>query len=364
MDPAVGAVGGEEPVFGSERLAVPIRPLVGLEGPLAVLGVQVSLPEVLGPAPLLQGVAEDVLDLGADVELVGVGGDRLRIHDGGDVLDERPVAFFRCAQTLLDLLLLGDVEHRSLPEAGVAVRVADEDGLVVEPHDVPVLRDHAVVLPVGLARACRPLRFAQHGRVVVGVQPLQPEAGHRPLLRRVAQDGLDLRADVGVERRSVVGRFGMRLLVRDGGGLFHDGTEPFLGLAALVLGAVALRHVGHEPQEMVHGPVRTQDRRRRVVHPDDAPVGSSHAVLVIEGCEVTGVEGPDRLQTRLVVGMDQARPELRIVHEPRNGITEDLLDLRTHESHPDPVGGGDVGVGDGGDALHEVSVAILGIPPL
>ena len=76
-----------EAVLGAIGRAVGDRLLVQPEGPLAVVGMQGSDPQTLVRVPLFLGVAEDVLDLGADV----VGRDQIvdavHVGDRRDLLD-------------------------------------------------------------------------------------------------------------------------------------------------------------------------------------------------------------------------------------------------------------------------------------
>jgi hypothetical protein len=63
-EPPLRAVPGEQPVFGVERPARPVGLAVFGQHPLAVIVVHAGDPQLGVAAPLVDGVAEHLLDLG------------------------------------------------------------------------------------------------------------------------------------------------------------------------------------------------------------------------------------------------------------------------------------------------------------
>ena len=97
----------------------------------------------------------------------------------------------------LGLLLLGDVRHHPVPALDAGL-IEDQQRVVAHPDDVPV----AVQQPV-LGRPDRrftdddPALLLDYVGAIVGVQAVGPQLGIvAPLLGRVAEDRLDLGADV------------------------------------------------------------------------------------------------------------------------------------------------------------------------
>jgi hypothetical protein len=93
-DPDLGAVPGDHPVLGAERLAGPPVRVVGGDRCGVVLGVDQARPELGIVEELLGSVAEDPRDLGAHVgepaavRHVGVG--HIDVDRRGDMLDQHP----------------------------------------------------------------------------------------------------------------------------------------------------------------------------------------------------------------------------------------------------------------------------------
>ncbi len=93
-DPDGATVAGEHPVVDRWRVAIADRPARLLrQRPLAVLGMQQLRPELGVRQPLLRRVAEDVLDLGADVAPATVLAQLRRVDDRGKALDQATVVF-------------------------------------------------------------------------------------------------------------------------------------------------------------------------------------------------------------------------------------------------------------------------------
>ena len=207
-------------------------------------------PQVRVVEPLLRGVAEQPLDLRADVG----GGCRSRfvagvpdVGDRRDPLDDRAVAVLRLLQPGLGLLLAGDVEHDPLRPDRVAVLVAGHhQGVVSEPEHPPVLGEDPVLLVEGRAGSIGIVGGAADPLAVVGMHRFEPQLGVvAPLLRGVAEDRLELRADVDGRclargTRGVPG-------VRDRRDLLHHGLEPAL-VDVLCSGGVAATHGGQRQE--------------------------------------------------------------------------------------------------------------------
>ena len=158
------------------------------------------------------------------------------------------------AQLLLGELALGDVVEDAVPDR-VALRVGLEHRLVEDPDDLAGPRDHPVVdrRPAALERRLAGL-LLERPLAIRGVQPRRPQAGiGHPLLGRVAEDLLDLRADVapaaplphlaGVDdRRQPLDQ--AAIVVAGGGDLVEELGDALLGPAfgpavALVAGTLA-----------------------------------------------------------------------------------------------------------------------------
>ena len=264
------------------------------------------------------------------------------------------------------MLAVGDVDHHALPQQRLAIGVVDQDRLVAEPHDLSILGDHPIVLPVGpLSGGDHPVALGIDQRQIVGVGGLPPEPGTSPLLLCVPEQPLDVRAHERFDLVAVVDAAVQILLIRHRRGLFHDRAEPLVGNPELVLGGAAVGDVGHEPEEVVDAAIVAVDRLRAVVDPPVGPVGSTHPVFLVERLGVFGAERSRRLQPRPVVRVHQAEPEAGILQEALGREAQDLLDLRAHESHPhDVVRVQFVGVGDGGDQLHDVAPSVFSPPAL
>ncbi|GBC86264.1 hypothetical protein HRbin12_00250 [bacterium HR12] len=108
-DPDLAAVGGDEPVLRAEGFPGLVGPAVQREDPLPVLLVQSRHPEVRLFAPLLDGEAQDLLDLRARVDVRGDVVDGVDVEDRRDPLDEAPVRLLRLPQSEHELR--GDIAH-------------------------------------------------------------------------------------------------------------------------------------------------------------------------------------------------------------------------------------------------------------
>ena len=171
---------GEAAVLHPERLAGPLA--AGLLGQdrLQVVGVDGRLPEV-GPAGLLGGEAEQLLDLAVDVLAGAADLELLAVDDGRDLLDQGPEAAL--GLLALDQLLLGGGV-----QAGVVERDRDHLGEAADLGDLVVgegpaelgegKADHAVDRPA------RHQRDPEDGPEGVG-----GDLGHPPLPAAVVGDG-------------------------------------------------------------------------------------------------------------------------------------------------------------------------------
>jgi hypothetical protein len=91
-DPDGAAVAGDHPVVDRRRVAGPHRlPRLLFQGPLAVLGVELARPKLGIGEPFLGRVAEDLLDLRADVAPAAVLAQLRCVDDRRQPLDQVPV---------------------------------------------------------------------------------------------------------------------------------------------------------------------------------------------------------------------------------------------------------------------------------
>ena len=105
-------------------------------------------------------------------------------------------------ELVLELLLLGDVDHVAATRNRDAVRVVHDHGLVEEPPPAAVAGLEAVLDPERPARLEVDAVLGDRALAVVGVEQVDPPGRLRlPLLGAVAQDLLELRARV--QRRCV-----------------------------------------------------------------------------------------------------------------------------------------------------------------
>ena len=236
----------------------------------------------------------------------------------------------------------------------------------MEPHGPAVRRHHPVLLEVGLPALGRSMRLRQDLAQIIRVDHPRPEARLRPLRRRVPEELLDLRTDVGGRRGLVEARRLRHLLVRDGRGVLDDRAVAFLGDTDLLLGFLPLRDVEHEALEERHGSVVVQHGRGGVLHPDPMAVRMAHPIDLVERVEVVDAESLARAERREVVGMDHLEPDPRVGDEAIGRIAQHVLDLRAHErhrgAHPGPALRGLVDVGHRGDRFHHAPVPMLGLP--
>ena len=128
------------------------------------------------------------------------------------------------AQLVFDGLELGDVELDAQPVLRAAVVVADQRRDVAEPDHPAVVRDQPVLAAPGAAGLVVQVVGGQDLLAVVGMQELHPDVGlAEPLVTRVPQGGLDVRADVHRPAVVVGGD-----LVDDRGEVLDEGAVPSL----------------------------------------------------------------------------------------------------------------------------------------
>ncbi len=164
----------------------------------------------------------------------------------------------RLTEPLLQVLLRRDVEHDALPRRGVARLVADQPRLVPYPHDPAVARDQSVLLDPRFARLVVQVMGRELDLAIVGMQQLGPDVRLvQPLLSRVAEQGLHLRADE--QRAPLVVRVH---LVDDGGNLLDEHAVASLRGAEAVLGALAVGQVLDQPLPVHGGAVAVADQDR------------------------------------------------------------------------------------------------------
>ena len=232
----------------------------------------------------------------------------LHVDDGGDVLDEHPVAFLRRPRPLFGLRPRRDVHEHALPvERGVAL-VADQHGLVVDPAVGTVRDPEAVLDAVGLERAVRLGVRRQHSLQIVRVQVRTPEAGGlRPLVGFVSEELRDLWAQVHGTTHVARG-FG----VYDHGDVLDQRSVALFALREPLLGQPASGDVHQEPLPGDGLALLVDERGRHVVDPDGPAVGRDHPVL---GVELDVLLRGGRLDPFSIVGVDDREPEVGIVAE-------------------------------------------------
>jgi hypothetical protein len=178
-------------------------------------------PERVLPGQLVAAIAEQRLDLRAEVRARVVGPVRVDVGDDRRLLDERSVALLGLPEPFERCRALGRLGHHALPVERRAVLVTDQHGLVVDPHDASVLGEHPVVGGVGRARRHDRLEGRPHRRHVVRVEAVHPTCGiGQPLLDGVPEDPFDRRADV--EERAGSVDLGIRVLDVDDPGEVPD----------------------------------------------------------------------------------------------------------------------------------------------
>src|SRR5205807_5105954 len=120
----------------------------------------------------------------------------LHLVEASETLSRLELALPRLLELLLRALALGDVEHDALPEPGPPVPVANEDSLVVHPHDPAVARPDPVLGVEGLARAVGAPDRLSPLPLVVGVDDLRQEiVVLHPCGRWVSEHRLRLQAE-------------------------------------------------------------------------------------------------------------------------------------------------------------------------
>ena len=102
-------------------------------------GVHVVPPEIFRRAPFVRGVAEDPLDLRADIEVDLARHQSFDVGDRRHVLDEGPKAHLGLPQGAFHAFALSDVDHAALPVRGLSCFVEDHDRVIAQPHPVTVL---------------------------------------------------------------------------------------------------------------------------------------------------------------------------------------------------------------------------------
>ena len=158
-------------------------------------------------------MAEAVVD-GFEVVQVEEENGQIRVFPGADdegvlntVGEERPIceAGQGVVESLVPELLLNLLSARNVlkvplnDECAVALSVADDAPLVMHPDDATVARKQAVFDPEWVSCRLGQRMGFENALTIVGMQGLDEERGVRgPLLRRIPEHGLDLRARVDV----------------------------------------------------------------------------------------------------------------------------------------------------------------------
>jgi len=92
-------------------------------------------------------------------------------------------------QGFLAVLLLADVDHVALRVQRLADLVADDDGRVVDPDDVAVASDQAVLAIERIAAGVHRGEAREHARPILGVQRWRKRSGQQATPRRCSPPG-------------------------------------------------------------------------------------------------------------------------------------------------------------------------------
>ena len=151
-----------------------------------------------------RGIADELLDRVAQELHRPVGVDVAAEDGARDVADEPAEPGLALRQREVAVLAGGDVDQESLRQRRLPVAVVDDAGLVLHPDDAAVLRPQPVLSGEGLGVRIADAVLVADALGIVGVDDLPEEAGRcEPFLRGVAEQVLELRADVGGEPRVV-----------------------------------------------------------------------------------------------------------------------------------------------------------------
>src|SRR5438270_4785513 len=147
---------------------------------------------------LVAGVPHDVLESCVDARDAFVEVDRRDEIVG--ILDELAVALLAVSQRVFDPVAVGDVEHEAARMVETALLIEHGHLLVEDPDNTSVGGDHSVLPADSLAAVSRAVEVAENALAIVGMDDRLPETGADPLLGRIAEQRLCLRADEdGVE---------------------------------------------------------------------------------------------------------------------------------------------------------------------
>ena len=185
VEPHDASVTGDHAVLDLEGVAGSFRALVLGHHGADVIGVDRALPHAGVVHPLLGRDAEQLRHARVDVDdLQAVTRDVLGVDDGGQLLDQGPVAILGLGHPVALGVPQGDVAHDALPEQRRPVVALDQGGLVVDPHDPAVGREHAVLGHERALAVRDPLVFLARRLDIVGVELPRPRGGVRdPLFR-------------------------------------------------------------------------------------------------------------------------------------------------------------------------------------
>ncbi len=189
-------------------------------------------------------IADELLDAVAQELHRPVGVDVAAKDGARDVRDETPEARLALGERELARLARGDVDQKPLRHGRVPVAVMDDADLVLDPDLAAALGPQAVLRREGFGIRVADQVLVPHTLGVVRMDHVPEEAGGRkPLLRRVAEQVFELRADIGRE----AGRL-QRAHVADERQLLYEGPVPRVGLAKARQSLFAL---GDRPLELV-----------------------------------------------------------------------------------------------------------------
>ncbi len=235
-------------VFDAERLARRLRSVVRGKHSLSVVPMQELDEERRVRHPLLDRIAEHVLDLRARVDVRARGVHTVDVDGQWKLLDECSVAGLGQPNSVVGSLSLGDVDREPLSERGPALGRLHVNGHVFDPDEPAVPGVHPILVAQRRAARIGVDFLGEDTAAIVLVNRELEQIGHRdPLLCGVAEHRLDLRADIQGLRT----RIGFVVDVRDERQLLDEravaelgGPEPLFRVRSLADVANAGREHG------------------------------------------------------------------------------------------------------------------------
>ena len=193
--PVFAAVGPAHTVFGAVRFVVPQPFTHGVAHPFAVFREDELEKFCSGCRSFLGIQAKQRTVAVVPEQRVGFGVPFP--HAEMRRFERQPQTLFGFAQRNFRRFPFADVEQNSVQHRNIETFRPDDHAFVAEPDDAAILRHHPVFRKKCRARLVQALLFCQDHFAILGMHVLQPQRWiGEPLLGRVAEIFLDLRADV------------------------------------------------------------------------------------------------------------------------------------------------------------------------